>query len=719
MDLDINQPCPGGTGKKIKFCCKDLTRDLDKIVRLLHGGQRKAALETIDRTLAAVGDRACLFALKADALREAGDAEGAQAAMAAYADKFADNPVALAEGAIADAGAGEVVRAVDRLQSAVELSGESIDAKLYAAFGFVARALLMSGNVPAARAHLMMQIDLMRGQDPEPLQMLAYLDRGPAPLLLKLPLTLDTQAPEGAAWQDELLQAAETADRGEWRKSLQMHRALAEKHPGQAVLRHNIAVLASRLGDRGAAARAWREYAALDLSWDDRVEAEAVAQLLDPPRDEDQVDEVQLVYPIRDVDRLIEKLLSDPRFVSYPGDLRELVEEDETPPRGAYTMLDRPAEPEDAQDLTVDAVPTALGDVLVFGRRTDREPRLELSTIRGEQFETATQTLTDAAGDLIGGVEKEEATGQRSRVADLLSWRWRFPKETPPERREELMDQKRRSLIFERWPDVPRGVYDGKTPRQAAAEEKYRAAVAAAVLQLELIGEEARWGIDFNELRAQLGLPRIEPIDPAAVDVQTLPLVRYPRLQVEKLSDDDLAVAYRRAVIADHRPAWAPLCRESLGRETLDPEKIDKAQVHHLLAQASTEPKEAIEHLHACRDMLVKRGESPAPVLLEEFRLRIATGEGPEECGRIFERLRANHMNERGVAQELYQILVEFGLATPDGRMPPEAGQAAAAPQAAAPAASPPAEAGKLWTPDAPAPAAGPKKSSLWTPEMD
>ena len=58
MDLDTNQLCPGGTGKKIRFCCKDLQRDLDKIVRFMEGGQRKAALEAIQQSLTSQGDRA-------------------------------------------------------------------------------------------------------------------------------------------------------------------------------------------------------------------------------------------------------------------------------------------------------------------------------------------------------------------------------------------------------------------------------------------------------------------------------------------------------------------------------------------------------------------------------------------------------------------------------------------------------------------------------------
>ena len=114
------------------------------------------------------------------------------------------------------------------------------------------------------------------------------------------------------------------------------------------------------------------------------------------------------------------------------------------------------------------------------------------------------------------------------------------------------------------------------------------------------------------------------------------------------------------------------------------------------------------------RRIVVKRGESPAALLLEELRLRLLMGRDVGECDRLLQQLRANHINEPGVAQALYQLLVEFGIISPDGR-PAAKGRAAG--ETVAEAAAPP-EPSKLWTPDAPAPASE-KKSALWTPDMD
>ena len=62
MAIDPYAACPGGTGKKIKFCCDDLTGDLEQIDRLVEGDQVSAALEQVERLLAKTPGRACLMA---------------------------------------------------------------------------------------------------------------------------------------------------------------------------------------------------------------------------------------------------------------------------------------------------------------------------------------------------------------------------------------------------------------------------------------------------------------------------------------------------------------------------------------------------------------------------------------------------------------------------------------------------------------------------------
>ena len=49
MPVDPYAACPGGTCKKVKFCCPDLVGDLEQLDRLIEGDQISAALEQVKR----------------------------------------------------------------------------------------------------------------------------------------------------------------------------------------------------------------------------------------------------------------------------------------------------------------------------------------------------------------------------------------------------------------------------------------------------------------------------------------------------------------------------------------------------------------------------------------------------------------------------------------------------------------------------------------------
>ena len=73
MALDAYSLCPGGTGKKIKFCCPDFISELDKMDRMLEGEQFVACLQHIDQLEQKGQSRACLMAIKSELLRMTND----------------------------------------------------------------------------------------------------------------------------------------------------------------------------------------------------------------------------------------------------------------------------------------------------------------------------------------------------------------------------------------------------------------------------------------------------------------------------------------------------------------------------------------------------------------------------------------------------------------------------------------------------------------------
>ena len=198
----------------------------------------------------------------------------------------------------------------------------------------------------------------------------------------------------------------------------------------------------------------------------------------------------------------------------------------------------------------------------------------------------------------------------------------------------------------------------------------------------------------------------------AGLRVTSLSPVRLTRLDVKKLSDDDLLITYQRAILYSAGRLLRKVGPELVSRPGIKG-KVDFADVYELMSRLAGSSDEAIEFIRKAQEVAVAGGESPARYLMAEIPLRLERRE-VDEFRRLFERLSSKHIKEPGVAQALQQLLYQLGILRPDGSM------ASPGPAPGAPAAAP---ASGLWTPDqgapaAAAPAAG-GKSKLWVPGMD
>jgi tetratricopeptide (TPR) repeat protein len=717
MDLDVYQPCPCGDGKKIKFCCcKDITAELDRVLRAVEGEQRVAALDQINHLIAAKGERAALLALKVTTEMQLGELDAAAATVDKFLAQQPNNPVALAQWALLAASDHNAGEAVLKLQKALEVVGDSIPMAVYEAIGVVGQSLLSEGHLPAARGHLLLQATMGGGEDTRPISMLLRLYASPqVPLLMKQDSTLE-EPPAGAAWAGEFEAAMQLAGRGAWLASVEKLTALAQRVPDEPALWKNIAVMRGFLGDTHAAVNAWRKFASLpNVPLEDAAEAEALAQMLDPDTYQDTIDELTITYPIHDAEKLMERLLSDRRTVQMPVDPRQLATEDQPAPKGVFWLLDR-ALPATVKDLAPDDVPNVIGEMYLFGKQTDRGARLEFVVSQSDDFESKTNKLTEFLGDLAGPQEQQEVTEQMAAVPAAMTWNWRLPDDVSREQRADLISQQRREVILNKWPTLSLRVLDGKRPADVASDPAYRVRLLAAVLLLELSGEQSGSDVDYNELRRKLNLPACDAIDSADLDVIALPLVRLSRLVPEKLSDETLIDAYQRAARMHATVALWRLASEVIRRESLDG-KVDKAEAHELLSHVARNPDDALGLIVKAREIAAKQGQSPARYLLAELGLRLSRND-VAEAQRLIQLIQSKHIREPGVAQGLYQMLVQFGIIAPDGT--PAGPQPRSAPPAAAAAAQPAPQTGGLWTPDSPAPQpTGETKSKLWLPGMD
>jgi hypothetical protein len=258
------------------------------------------------------------------------------------------------------------------------------------------------------------------------------------------------------------------------------------------------------------------------------------------------------------------------------------------------------------------------------------------------------------------------------------------------------------------------GDLDNKTPLEVADDPTYRVRLLGLIRRIE-IAEQQHFtkGIDYNQLREKLGLPLLEMLDPAKVNVAQLPLVRLARLPVDRLSDDQLKIAYDRA--ESHGIAYASY---ALGIEILQRKELcdklpseQKAELCARLAQTSLQPEECLELIHKAREIAEAEGVSPAPYLLQEMPLQLQMN-NPKGCVDLIDRIYAQHINEPGIHEALVKVLIQIGILDANGqpqKMP-------SMPPTDTPAAAPTQEG--IWTPGSDNPQTE-EKPTIWTPGMD
>jgi hypothetical protein len=578
--------------------------------------------------------------------------------------------------------------------------------RVYEAMGAVGGALLEAGHVLAAQAHLWLHAALAPKEDTRSREVLAALHHySGLPLLLRDQVSL-RPVPDGTPWKAEADQAARLANNGKWQQAVAIIDRLGGQYGAEPTLVYNRALLGGWLADDRALVAGLHAYAQMDVPLDDAVEAEAIAQLLDPDLKEAALDSIVEAYAITNIDTLVERLLSDKRVQAFEMDPEVFAKSDQPRPRHTYVLLDRPM-PETGVDLQRGDAPRMAGILAIYGRQTDRAERLEVTVDKGPSFDATINSLKEIAGDAISEMLEERVVGSVSPTDQALNWRWQLPRDTPTDVRRRLMDEERRVAILERWPELANPAFRGKSAREAASDRNMRVPLLAAILILEQGSNSDRDAETITELRNKLSLPQPEPLPAGSQPALTLPLVRIARLKIEDVSDDDLVTLYHRAVMAGAGAAMAILAREAVRRPSLA-QRIPPSDAYRRLVASEREPDRALALIEEARAHSKSVGESTAPWDLAELELHITSG-NPEQAKIALTRIEAEHRDNPDVAAALYRLLYETGVI-------PEATHTHDPMHEAAPAAAGavPEPAGRIWTPDSERPTGG--KSALWTP---
>lgn len=156
MAIDKFAMCPGGTGKKVKFCAGNCLPQLERLEKLITADQSRAARQQVTTWLERDPNRACLWAYKCLLDRAAGCVEDHAKSAAEFVRLFPDSPIALAELAIAQILENRFQEASESLARCVEQCEAQgyFYYRVVAAMTTVAEWLAEQGHIPAAIAYL-------------------------------------------------------------------------------------------------------------------------------------------------------------------------------------------------------------------------------------------------------------------------------------------------------------------------------------------------------------------------------------------------------------------------------------------------------------------------------------------------------------------------------------------------------------------------------------
>ena len=538
--VESYSPCPCGSGQKFKWCCQKVESYADKAQRLFESGQIDAAIKALDEGLRKEAGNPWLLTRKAVMQIRNGQADGAKGTLRQV---LSINPkhfgalvlltrcVLETEGPINGAGMfQQVLASVEDDQRPSLASLARVVAFLLGEFR----------RYPAALKHLEL-VRLLGDADGSAAQAIRSIESNPniSPWLKdNYPL-----APTPHHWtgdgRDRFEQALDYASRGLWAAAAGAFDLVSGGEPGGEA-DYNLGLCRLWLGDEaGAVVPLRRRVGRLGTSAE-AVDLEALCQLIAPLHPDDQVEQVQLIWPLRDRDALLAALAAAPD-VADDGEEADDPDDPESVMIRQFALLDRPNLPaQSGQGLKPDQLPRIVGRIgvspEVVGLETYDDGRVDAL---GDRFTVL------AGSSIVPAHPRTNVLNQEARSSLALTWEWLTPVDLEQAEGERLDREKRTQILMEVWPKTPMPYLGFRTPERAARDGNAEVALRAALLLFERDQFLMEDGQPLS-LRERLGV-RAEPaIDPTNVDIVRVPLARLSGIDPTKLDDESLVTLYRR-----------------------------------------------------------------------------------------------------------------------------------------------------------------------------
>lgn len=589
MARDPYDPCPCGSGNKLKFCCADVAAEMDKVERLLGNNQPHMAIQSMEKLRQSHPDSQWTAVCLASALINDDQPAEAKRVLKPILKQHPEQPFANALYALAAYNADGYPACKRAAHRAFKQSTHAFPELIGTLANALAEALLADGKLMAARQYLVIAMRLAREEHRRVLfEDLMELDSDlsvPYPLRgVRQPMDFDAGGPAE--------QPARLADRlamvGCFDEAAETLQTIAEGRPDDPALTYNIGLYRAWDGDHAAAIEAFRKAAGLFDTHEEAVEGELLAQCLEQTDPEHGTPMRLRRFNLSSVAQLLSRLDEADRFRRV-DDEQPAAQQGASGPAARYFCLNRRLEEnEPYREWTWESVPLIEGRITIFENDPQGEQPAQafIVGLEGGELDRTMDAFEQAVGDLAEPVESDasdeafsDVTGHVPEFEMPLRWSGYVPPQAPGEVARQTGRQRWEALIDQIWPNQPLSALGDRTPLVAAEDPGAHVALEAALVLFDAFADARKYMLPIDRLRERLSLPPVKPLE---VDEQThlnsLSTVQVHRLEPASLTSVQFDQLIKRASLLQHSRLMYNVLQQSLEHPDgpSDPEARDR-----------------------------------------------------------------------------------------------------------------------------------------------
>jgi tetratricopeptide (TPR) repeat protein len=592
MPLSPYDPCPCGSGKKLKFCCQSIADEMDRALRLMDGHQPRVALHELENLARKNPQNPWVGTTRALILLELNEATTARDILRALLEHQPDHEFAIVLFAAATFQADGLDVAKKAIHRAFLRGAKKFPSMVSGLAATMAVILGQRHRLIAAREHLALALRLAPEDRRQELfvQLIECDGNESVPYPLRGTHILP-QIGGSEELQKEVRKAQKYAAIGCWDTAADLFLAQTRETTDSAELWHSVGLCRAWDGDEKSAGDALHRAAQLysDAHVAAAVECETMAQLFDRITTTDVIDICTHEGRIQSIGRLLTVLDEQPRFHRIP--VPQAMAEEPNPPVAAYQILDRPQwSGDDFSQLTLDTMPKFQAHVSIYDAvpDSDEPPMLYLTGDRGADLEDARSILESSSAGLIEwrtDKPQPEVTGAIPTEAQPLRWRWSLPDKTPILRSRELKNLQWRHVLDDVWPNAVQAALGGRSPNDAASDPQRHVALTAAIYVLDSHCQQQGYELNLDDMLSRFGRPPLPPIEVAdGPQLSQLSVLQMHRLPIESLSDVQLVSVVNRALLTHHDRFLHRVLQVAVARPECAKE-LDMPRIHRALVE--------------------------------------------------------------------------------------------------------------------------------------